>query len=211
MEANRCDPFAVVSIEGRAHAMAVGATPEWQSLMLSRTLTPQWARAALAKGELGEVGETPEAWAAHVQELESAVRHAHRSEVTGLLSEATDSAGIGAYRDFHAGMVASARQAEEGKAAATSRGSKAKRAKRHKRLSRDALDFFKRRGLSPAAQSWPAWLALDAALHDTSTSAALSWRAWLELGPVQRKIRVPLFAARTLYATGQYRVTLSLR
>ena len=29
-------------------------------------------------------------------------------------------------------------------------------------------------------------------------------------GPVQSKIRVPLFAARTLNATGQYRVTLSL-
>ena len=30
------------------------------------------------------------------------------------------------------------------------------------------------------------------------------------LGPVKSKIRVPLFAARTLNATGQYRVTPSL-
>ena len=30
-------------------------------------------------------------------------------------------------------------------------------------------------------------------------------------GLVQSKIRVPLFAARTLNAAGQYRVTLSLR
>ena len=30
-------------------------------------------------------------------------------------------------------------------------------------------------------------------------------------GPVQGKTRAPLFAARTLNATGQYRVTLSLR
>ena len=29
--------------------------------------------------------------------------------------------------------------------------------------------------------------------------------------PAQHKIRVPLFATRTLNATGQYRVTLSLR
>ena len=33
------------------------------------------------------------------------------------------------------------------------------------------------------------------------------WKLW----PVQRKIRAPLFAARTLNATGQSRVTLSLR
>ena len=32
-----------------------------------------------------------------------------------------------------------------------------------------------------------------------------------ERGPVQSKIRVPLFATRTLNATGQSRVTLSLR
>ena len=37
-----------------------------------------------------------------------------------------------------------------------------------------------------------------------------NWLRDQNRGPVQSKTRVPLFAARTLNATGQYRVTLSL-
>ena len=51
--------------------------------------------------------------------------------------------------------------------------------------------------------------------HQHKEAAALARecvvQAERERGPVRSKIRVPLFATRTLNATGQSRVTLSLR
>ena len=51
---------------------------------------------------------------------------------------------------------------------------------------------------------------LERALQESEPAPLSAPPPGLVAWPVQSKIRVPLFAARTLNATGQYRVTLSL-
>ena len=69
--------------------------------------------------------------------------------------------------------------------------------------------FRKHHGDLP--QEWGCSQSIDADELENQTATCVCKMRREELRPVQSKIRVPLFAARTLNATGQSRVTRSLR
>ena len=61
---------------------------------------------------------------------------------------------------------------------------------------------FRENGIDSAGTKGAAWVTLPQVFKEAG---------WTTIGPVHSKVRVPLLAARTLNATGQHRVTLSLR